>query len=252
MPELAERYLAESLEYCETHEVQDCLSYNRAYGAYCGTQRRPLGRSRRAPRPTSSAITPSPPRSASRRSPCWRWCARGAATRARTRCSRRPCASPCPPRRYSASAGRGGARRARLVPRRLRAARRTRRRPACRRSAAAAMRGSAVSSPTGAGAPTRHSRSRRTLATPYVAHARRRLAGRGGGLAAARHALRAGAGAGRRPGGGTARCARHPRTAERRPADGDRAPAPARAGGARHTARTARLDPRKPGRAHGT
>ena len=34
MPELAERYLAESLEYCETHEVQDCLSYNRAYGAY--------------------------------------------------------------------------------------------------------------------------------------------------------------------------------------------------------------------------
>jgi DNA-binding CsgD family transcriptional regulator/tetratricopeptide (TPR) repeat protein len=34
LPALAERYLAESLEYCETHEVQDCLSYIRAYGAY--------------------------------------------------------------------------------------------------------------------------------------------------------------------------------------------------------------------------
>jgi DNA-binding CsgD family transcriptional regulator/tetratricopeptide (TPR) repeat protein len=33
-PELAERYLATSVDYCETHEVQDCLSYNRAYGAY--------------------------------------------------------------------------------------------------------------------------------------------------------------------------------------------------------------------------
>lgn len=33
-PELAERYLAESLEYCETHEVQDCLYYNRAYAAF--------------------------------------------------------------------------------------------------------------------------------------------------------------------------------------------------------------------------
>jgi DNA-binding CsgD family transcriptional regulator len=32
--ELAARYLPESLEYCETHEVQDCLSYIRAYGAY--------------------------------------------------------------------------------------------------------------------------------------------------------------------------------------------------------------------------
>jgi len=33
-PDLAARHLAPSLEYCETHEVQDCLSYNRAYGAY--------------------------------------------------------------------------------------------------------------------------------------------------------------------------------------------------------------------------
>jgi DNA-binding CsgD family transcriptional regulator/tetratricopeptide (TPR) repeat protein len=31
--ELAARYLPEALEYCETHEVQDCLSYVRAYGA---------------------------------------------------------------------------------------------------------------------------------------------------------------------------------------------------------------------------
>ena len=34
LPALAARYLAESLEYCETHEVQDCLSYSRAYGSY--------------------------------------------------------------------------------------------------------------------------------------------------------------------------------------------------------------------------
>ena len=34
MPALAARYLSEGLEYCETHEVQDCLSYSRAYGAY--------------------------------------------------------------------------------------------------------------------------------------------------------------------------------------------------------------------------
>jgi DNA-binding CsgD family transcriptional regulator len=33
LPALAERHLAHSLEYCETHEVQDCLSYNRAYAA---------------------------------------------------------------------------------------------------------------------------------------------------------------------------------------------------------------------------
>jgi DNA-binding CsgD family transcriptional regulator/tetratricopeptide (TPR) repeat protein len=32
--DLAARYLPESLEYCETHEVQDCLSYIRAYAAY--------------------------------------------------------------------------------------------------------------------------------------------------------------------------------------------------------------------------
>jgi len=32
--ELADRYLPEALEYCETHEVQDCLSYVRAFGAY--------------------------------------------------------------------------------------------------------------------------------------------------------------------------------------------------------------------------
>lgn len=34
LPALAARYLTESLEYCETHEVEDCLSYSRAYGAY--------------------------------------------------------------------------------------------------------------------------------------------------------------------------------------------------------------------------
>jgi DNA-binding CsgD family transcriptional regulator len=33
-PELVARYLPEGLEYCETHEVQDCLSYIRAYAAY--------------------------------------------------------------------------------------------------------------------------------------------------------------------------------------------------------------------------
>jgi DNA-binding CsgD family transcriptional regulator len=33
-PELAERHLATSVDYCETHEVQDCLFYTRAYGAY--------------------------------------------------------------------------------------------------------------------------------------------------------------------------------------------------------------------------
>ncbi len=34
IPALASRYLSEGLDYCEKHEVQDCLSYSRAYGAY--------------------------------------------------------------------------------------------------------------------------------------------------------------------------------------------------------------------------
>jgi DNA-binding CsgD family transcriptional regulator/tetratricopeptide (TPR) repeat protein len=37
--ELASRYLPEALEYCETHEVQDCLSYVRAFGAYAELHR---------------------------------------------------------------------------------------------------------------------------------------------------------------------------------------------------------------------
>jgi DNA-binding CsgD family transcriptional regulator/tetratricopeptide (TPR) repeat protein len=32
--EIAERYLSEGLEYCEVHEVHDCLSYIRAYAAH--------------------------------------------------------------------------------------------------------------------------------------------------------------------------------------------------------------------------
>jgi len=53
LPALAARYLAESLEYCETHEVQDCLSYSRAYGAYVALD---AGRWQEAAREASDLI----------------------------------------------------------------------------------------------------------------------------------------------------------------------------------------------------